>query len=230
VLRLDPAAAKRVAHAHGGKVNDIVLDLVAGGLPALLRSRGEPVEGLSQHAAVAVSLRTAGQAAEAGNRVGDVVVRLTLSEPDPGARLRLVCADSADAKQSPLPTTGNGLLVWCARLGLMRPFIRRQRLINLVESNVIGPPTPIRVLGAPVLDLVPIGVLAGNVAISFLALSYSGSLIVNARADADRYPDLPVLLAAMERDWRTIASRTPLIQTDSSAGRVAAHTHPSTLS
>jgi hypothetical protein len=55
-------------------------------------------------------------------------------------------------------------------------------------------------LGAPVLELIPIGVLAGNLTIAFLALSYAGQLVVTVVADADRYPDLSVLVDAMRRD------------------------------
>jgi hypothetical protein len=98
------------------------------------------------------------------------------------------------------------VLVWVARTGLLRSLTRRQHLANLIESNVAGPPEPIRVLGAPLPDLVPVGVLAGNLALSFLALSHAGRLTVTVRTDADRYPDLPVVLAAMERDWRALAA------------------------
>ncbi|WP_369008644.1 wax ester/triacylglycerol synthase domain-containing protein [Micromonospora globispora] len=47
VVRLDLAAVKETAHAYGGKVNDVILNLVAGGLRALLVARGESVDGLS---------------------------------------------------------------------------------------------------------------------------------------------------------------------------------------
>jgi diacylglycerol O-acyltransferase / wax synthase len=52
-----------------------------------------------------------------------------------------------------------------------------------------------------VVDLIPIGVLAGNLTVAFLAFSYHGSLTVTVWCDADRYPDLPVLVDAMYRDW-----------------------------
>lgn len=55
----------------------------------------------------------------------------------------------------------------------MRYFTRRQHLTTLIESNVTGPPKPIRVLGVPVQELIPVGVIAGNLAIAFLAFSYA---------------------------------------------------------
>jgi hypothetical protein len=42
-LGLDRAAAKEAAHGRGGKVNDVVLGIWAGGLRQLLLSRGETV-------------------------------------------------------------------------------------------------------------------------------------------------------------------------------------------
>jgi hypothetical protein len=88
-----------------------------------------------------------------------------------------------------------------ARTGLARRLSRAQHLVNLVESNVPGPAAPIRMLGAPVLDLVPVGAIAGNMTITFLALSYAGRLVVSTLADRDRVPDLPVVLAGMAREW-----------------------------
>ncbi|PWU47175.1 hypothetical protein DLE60_19280 [Micromonospora globispora] len=78
-------------------------------------------------------------------------------------------------------------------------------MTNVIESNVVGWPEPIIVLGAPVLDVVPVSLLAGNLTLSFLALSYAGCLTITVCADADRHPDLPVLLAAMRTDWTVLA-------------------------
>ena len=206
VVRLDLATAKRVAHRHGGTVNDLVLDLAAGGLRALLRARAEPVDGMRLNTTIAVSLRPAGAPAEAGNRTGAMVVRLPLGEPDPAARLSLVAGETTLAKRDQLFGASNALLAGLARLGLARWFSRRQHWTNLVESNVAGPEAPIRMLGAPVLDLVPIGCLIGNMAVSFLALSYAGQLTITVQVDADRFPDLPVLMSAMWQDWTTLAA------------------------
>jgi WS/DGAT/MGAT family acyltransferase len=208
VLRLDLTTARLVTHRYGGTVNDLVLSLATAGLRALLQSRGEPVDGLRLRCTVAVSLRPPGSAA-AGNRTGGFVVRLPCGEPAPGRRLAMVAAETARAKRDQPATAGNALLVWLARLGLARWFARRQRLTNVLESNVVGPTAPIRVLGTPVLDLVPIGNLAGNLGVSFLALSYAGRLVITVQADADRFGDLPVLMAAMRRDWAALSGSDP---------------------
>lgn len=198
VVTMDLAAAKAVAHRHGAKVNDVVLTLAAGGLRQLLLGRGEPVEGVRLNATVAVSLRDGG-AGDVGNRSGGIVVRLPLTA-DPLQRLREIAQDTGRAKGRQRSTTGNSLLVGLSRLGLLRYFSRHQHLVNLVESDVIGPPQRLYLLGAPILDVVPIGTLVGNLAVGVLALSYAGRLTIAVQADADRCPDLPVLLAAMDRE------------------------------
>jgi hypothetical protein len=91
------------------------------------------------------------------------------------------------------------------RFGVVRRAMERQRLVNLVETYLPGPPIAIDALGAPVLDLVPIAPLTGNLPLSFVALSYAGHLTLAVRVDEDRFPDLDVLLAAMERDWDLLA-------------------------
>lgn len=201
VVRLDLARAKEISHRYGGKVNDLVLNLIAGGLRALLVARGEPVDGLVLHTAVAVSLRTQAEADQPGNRAGVIVVRLPLSEPDPADRLHAIAAETTIAKRGQLAANEQHLMVWLARSGLMRYVTRRQHLTNLIESNLTGPPQPIQALGAVVQDLIPIGVIAGNLAITFLAFSYAGQVTITIWCDADCYPDLPILVSAMNRDW-----------------------------
>jgi len=209
VVRLDLAEAKRVAHADGGTVNDLVLDLAAGGLRALLRTRGEPVAGLCLHAAVAVSLRAPEEPDSAGNLTGAIFVRLPVYEPAPDVRLRLVAAETARTKRDQSAAGATAALIWMSRLGLLRCLGRRQHMTNVHESNVVGPPTPIRLFGAPVLDLVPVSMLYGNVGLAFLAFSYAGRLSITVLADADRCPELPVMVAAMRRDWQELAARRP---------------------
>jgi diacylglycerol O-acyltransferase / wax synthase len=46
---------------------------------------------------------------------------------------------------------------------------------------------------------------AGNVAVSFLALSYAGTLTVTAVADPDAMPDLPLLAACLREELDTLA-------------------------
>ncbi|WP_164465859.1 wax ester/triacylglycerol synthase domain-containing protein [Actinoplanes teichomyceticus] len=205
VLPFPLAEARTVAHRYGATVNDLILALAAGGVRALLRSRGEPADRLWLNCTVAVSLR-AGSAGPDGNRTGAMLVRLPVAAGQPADRLRAVTAATARAKGEQSVTAANGILVALARLGLVRWFSRRQHVTALVESNMTGPVTPIRLLGAPVRRVIAVGNLAGNVALSVVALSYAGELTVTVQAGADGFPDLPTLVAGIRQDWATLAA------------------------
>lgn len=205
VVRLPLAEVRAVAHRYGGTVNDVVLDLVAGATRTLLAARGEPVDRTVLRVAMAVSHRAADDAERAGNRVGVAVVLLPLAPADPAARLPAVVAETARAKRAGGSDPPSCLVALLARTGLLHPVTRRQRLTNLTESDVVGPAVPVRVLGAPVVDLVPVGLVAGNLALSFLAFSYAGRLTVSVCADADAFGDLPVLTEGLRRAWADLA-------------------------
>jgi WS/DGAT/MGAT family acyltransferase len=201
LLRLDLAEVKQVAHAHGGKVNDVILALATAGLRTLLISRGEPVDGVRLHAGIAVSLRRNTKQADGGNQTGAYMVKLPAGESDSVARLRQIAAASVQAKGLQLNTAGNTFLILLARLGLVRRFTRHQHFTNVMESNIAGPQDRISLLGAPVVDLIPLSNLTGNLALGFLALSYNGRLNLTVQADADSFPDLPVLVDSMRQEW-----------------------------
>jgi WS/DGAT/MGAT family acyltransferase len=203
-LRLDAAAAKRVARAHGVGVNEVVLDLVAGGVRALLASRGEPVERLAPRAGIAVTLAPS-RRGDAGNHFGSYTVALPLRHADPVARLPRIRSGWERAKRTQSVTGVTGIRVWTARFGPTRYVMGRQRFINLMETYLPGPPRPISLLGARVLDLIPIQPLGRNVGLTFLASSYAGRLTVTVRSDPERFPDLDVLMRAMERDWDALS-------------------------
>jgi diacylglycerol O-acyltransferase len=207
-LRLDLAIAKAVAHRHGGTVNDVVLALTAGGVRALLHSRGESLAALHVTTSVAVSLRTPGSPAEAGNRTGGFLIRLPVAEPGPAERLHHLALSTAEAKREQSVTAGNRLLVTLARLGVARWLSRHQQATQVMESNMAGPAAPVTMLGAPMLDVVAVGSLVGDVALSVVALSYAGRLNITVHADADAFPDLPVLLAGIRHDWAILTAIT----------------------
>ena len=110
------------------------------------------------------------------------------------------------------------------RFGGFRRSLEHQRLVNLAETYVPGPPVAIDVLGARVLDLLPIAPLAGNLGLSVVAVSYAKRLTIAVRVDADHFPDLDVLVAAMSRDWWTLSAPpvASLVTTASRAPREAA--------
>jgi diacylglycerol O-acyltransferase len=68
----------------------------------------------------------------------------------------------------------------------------RQRSVNLVVSNAPGPPVPLYLAGARLLELFPMMPTMGNLTLVVAAVSYAGQLNLTAVADRDRCPDLEV--------------------------------------
>jgi diacylglycerol O-acyltransferase / wax synthase len=98
LIRTTLDAIKEVAHAHAATANDVLLAATAGGLRALLRSRGEPVDGTTVRVYVPVSLRRRVRAPQQGNLIAQMAVPLPLGGSDPGRRLRQIAAETARRK------------------------------------------------------------------------------------------------------------------------------------
>jgi hypothetical protein len=108
-----------------------------------------------------------------------------------------------------------GLMTWVTNTGPARAWFRRQHLVQVLETDLPGPPTSIHLLGYRAVDLVPITALAGNVTTTFAALSYAGSLAITVCVDAGRGADLGVLRSGMERTWDALrAGQAPRVPED----------------
>ena len=202
-LRRDLGAVKEAAHAHGGKVNDVVLTLWAGGLRDLLVARGESVAGLEPTVGVAVSTRPAADGT-INNQVGTVVLPLPVWEADAGRRLDLIVRTTRETKARQRPAAIMGALVGLLGTPVGRWMMLHQRATSVLATNVTGPPVPVYVLGARILDILPIIDLEGNIGLTLCAFSYTGRIYLVVTADAGGYPDLDVLMTGMERDWHAL--------------------------
>jgi diacylglycerol O-acyltransferase / wax synthase len=203
-LRLELAAVKAAAHAHGGKVNDVVLDLWSGGLRQLLVSRGERVGGVDLITALAVSMRSTTEAGTIDNRAGTVVLPLPVGEADAQHRLDLIVRTTRQTKASQLPAAIMAVLAGLSATPIGRYLNVHQRATNVIVTNVAGPPVPMYILGARILEVLPIVQLVGNIGLTLCAFSYAGQFSLVVTADADGFPDLDVLMEGMERDWHAL--------------------------
>jgi diacylglycerol O-acyltransferase len=208
VAHLDLETARVIAHAHGAKVNDVVLTVVMGGMRELLLARGECVDGLELTASVPAALRSAQSARQLGNAAGALLVRLPAGEANAIRRLARIAANTRTAKAEQHPAYINGLFSWLAATRLALPLARRQRFVNFFVTNVPGPNIPLYILGARIDEAMPILGLAGNVTIMFAALSYCGRLNVLVSADAHACPDMDALAEGMRRAWEALTGPT----------------------
>jgi diacylglycerol O-acyltransferase / wax synthase len=209
LVRSSLATCKTVARANDATVNDVLLCVLAGGLRALLSSRGEDPDGMTLRAAVPVSLHDdEGGSAAQGNRAGGLLLTLPVGEADTVSRLRRVARDSAARKR-------DAVLPGASSPFFSAAFVQRrvlrlttgQRMSNSYVANVPGPPFALSLAGAPILEAFPLVPLVGNLTVGIGALSYAGQLAITVVADADACPDPGVLVAAMERDLETLARR-----------------------
>jgi WS/DGAT/MGAT family acyltransferase len=195
--RLD--LAKDIAHAHGAKVNDVLLATIAGGLRDLLLGRGEHVQDLLLRAMVPVSLH-AGQPSHAnGNQDGWMVVPLPVGEPGPARRLRLITAETAERKRNARPQMTSGIFRFTLAQRALCRHLPRQRYMNLSVSNVPGPPVPLFLAGAQLLEVFPVVPITGNMTLGVGVLSYAGQLNLTAVADKDTCPDVEVFAGGVRR-------------------------------
>jgi diacylglycerol O-acyltransferase len=188
--RLD--LTRQIAHAHHAKVNDVVLAGVAGGLRELLASRGEDVRGLVQRAMVTISLHEERPWEAQGNKPGWMMVPLPLGEPDPVRRLERIAAETAARKHDARPEAGSGIFRFVAGQRIWYRLFPRQRSVNLVVTNAPGPPVPLYLAGARLLELFPMMPTMGNLTLVVAAVSYAGQLNLTAVADRDGCPDVEV--------------------------------------
>ncbi len=191
--------AKQIAHAHHAKVNDVVLAAVAGGLREQLRHRGEPVERLTLRAMVPISLHQEQPGQARGNQDGWMVVPLPLGEPDAARRLDLIAAETAVRKHRAHPQVGSGIFQFAlAQRAFLRLFAR-QRLVNVSVTNVAGPPVPLYLAGAQLLELFPVVSPVANLTLVVAVLSYAGRLNLTAVADRDGCGDVEVFARGVQR-------------------------------
>ncbi|HEU4657167.1 MAG TPA: wax ester/triacylglycerol synthase family O-acyltransferase [Capillimicrobium sp.] len=194
---------KAIKNALGGTVNDVVLAVVAGALGRHLRTRGEDTDGLVLRALVPVSVRTEGQEHALGNRVAAMWAPLPVGETHAAAAFAAVRDAMAHVKASGEAVGAQALteLTDFAPPTIMSQAARlqaRQRLFNVVVTNVPGPQFPLYLLGRRLRRLYPVVPLAANCALGIAIMSYDGALGFGLLGDLDTLPDLDVLAKLLD--------------------------------
>ena len=228
VVRLSLDDLRQVGHRFGVTVNDVLLAIVARGVGTLLASRGEPVSGREVHLMVPVGFEHDTEHHVLGNRVSALVVRAPLGPLDPVARLRAVADDVGRDK------VHHQQLAAQAAFGVLEPLPQRalagvtgmvghQPLVNMVVTNVPGPPVALSALGATMTEAVAFVPIAGNLSLGVAALSYLGQLTLGVLADRSGCPDLDEFAKGLSLGAAELveAARHAAAEADDAARRAA---------
>jgi diacylglycerol O-acyltransferase / wax synthase len=194
---------RRVKRARDATINDVILTAVAGALGSYMRRHDFETDELVLKALVPVSVRDADDGV-LGNRIAAMWAPLPVGVADPVERLNVIAEAMAGVKRSGQAVGAQALTELA---GFTSPTLvaqasrlqARQRLFNLVVTNVPGPQSPLYLLGRRMRAVYPLVPLAANTALGIAVLSYDGSINFGLNADYDALPDLESLARDLEQ-------------------------------
>jgi diacylglycerol O-acyltransferase / wax synthase len=199
-VRGDLARVKAIKNELGGTVNDVMLAVVSRALRRALERAGEPTAGVELKAFVPVSMRSEDQAHDLGNQVTGLIARLPVGCEDPVETLSRVHEQMRGLKESgqavgarALTDLGTGFAQGNLLSLGARAVAPRQRVANLVVTNVPGPQFELRMGEHELLDMFPMVPLGGNLELGVAILSYNGKISFGLVGDFDAMPDLEAL-------------------------------------
>ncbi|MGI5487116.1 WS/DGAT/MGAT family O-acyltransferase [Microtetraspora malaysiensis] len=221
---------RRVSRTFGMSVNDVVMTLCTSALRRwLISCDALPDQPLI--AAVPVAVRTARGSETIGNQISAMITPLATNIECPKERLSTVRSAMLAAKRRFAVSPATWLNDVCAMLpapfsALATPTLFRLAGmvgtgVNLIVSNVPGPPFPLYLCGARVLSYYPMSVLTDVTgALSITCISYDGRLDLGVVACPTRVSDVWSLIGhideAME-ELTTLAKRERAAELESAA-------------
>jgi diacylglycerol O-acyltransferase / wax synthase len=196
-VRADLDTVKAIKDELGGTVNDVILTIVTRGLREHLIGRGEDVDDLTLKAFVPVSVRTDEQRGgeTLGNKVSGMIAPLPVGCPDAKTCLATISGAMRGVKDSGQAIGAQALteLSALAPGALLHEGARlgsRQRLVNLVVTNVPGPQFPLHLGDRELLDIFPLVPLGTNLNLGVAIVSYNGTINFGLVSDFDNLPDV----------------------------------------
>jgi diacylglycerol O-acyltransferase len=205
--------------APGATINDVILAICAGGLRRFLLRRDElPAAPLV--AACPVNVRAAHEQGRADNRISALFTDLPTHVADPVDRLVATQKAAAAAKREHAIFSPDTLQRWAE---VMDPNVaswlsdlyvgfglteRHPPAMNVMISNVPGPPFPLYLAGAELVRAYPMGQIIEGVGLNITVMSYRDGVDFGLMAAANLLPDITQLAADLEADFAELVAAT----------------------
>jgi len=209
----DLETIKDIRRRLGGTLNDVVLAVVSGAVGKFLERQGVSHRERARfdfRAYCPVNLRSASDQTVLGNRVSAMIIPLPIAVGDPRECLREVTrttlrlkasrqAMGAEVVASISDWTAPGIMSGVSR------FAFSHRSSNLIVSNVPGPPIPLYLLGARMLECYPLVPLFANQTLGIALFSYAGGLYWGLNAERKLFPALGDFILALDEAFQELS-------------------------
>jgi WS/DGAT/MGAT family acyltransferase len=200
---------RRLAHALGSTLNDVLVAAMAGGLGRYLAGRGCDPRGLDLRAAMPVNLRPLEEMAQLGNRFGLIFLALPVGIADAAERLRELRRRALALKRSAEPFAAWAVL---RALGAVPHWV--QRLVvrifgskaTMVFTNVPGPRERLWFAGQPLDDVFFWVPQSGRLGMGISIMSYAGVVRLGLATDAKLIPDPQAIVAGFHAELAAMAA------------------------
>ncbi len=189
-MSLDLEHMRRAARTGGGKINDVFLAGLLGGLARYHDKHGDP--STSVRLGIPVSTRSDGTVMR--NQLQGLLMHGPLDIADPLDRVKMLHDLVLHVRSQPWLDFIDQAAAAALRLpGAGQILSSAIRSTDVLASNLPGPPVPLFLAGAAIERLVPFGPRVGS-AINVTLLSYENDVGIGVNSDPDAVPDQDALL------------------------------------
>ncbi len=199
------AQMKAVKNALDCTINDVVLAAVTGAVRLLMQRRQVRAADLDFRVSSPVNVRREADEGELGNHVSSWILRLPIGEAEPLEQLNIIRANTLELKrgnQASAVNMINSIIDWLP----IDVQAASRGTMNMIVSNVPGPPFPLYMLGSEMLSITPLPPLIDNVGLVVGVLSYNGKVCWGFNADYDRIPDLDDFASSVVASFERLAA------------------------
>jgi WS/DGAT/MGAT family acyltransferase len=193
--------------ALGCSVNDLVLATVAGAVRRYLIHRRVDPARIDFRVSAPVDRRPDAQRGQFGNFVSSWVVPLPIGEPEAARRVEMLRETTQALKQSRAALGVESLMAFAEWLPDRIVALAARASagpVNMIVTNVPGPPFPLYQLGAKMLGTYPFVPCLPGGGLGIALFSYDGRLCWGLNADPSLVPDLAEFAKAIVQSFEEL--------------------------